>query len=127
MPKLKPGDRVECRLKDGAIVSPYREYDEIRTFEIVAIEGSGYWLYIPPYVLIKGGKKADQYRSKSLGIDKRFLDVDIYYIQENLISKVVSEMDGTTCAKCGEFYHLAEPNQEDGTLICWSCRFNPYR
>jgi len=32
--------------------------------------------------------------------------------------------DGEFCAKCGEFYQMAEPNQPDGTLICWRCR-NP--
>lgn len=30
--------------------------------------------------------------------------------------------DGCWCKKCNDFYKYAEPNQEDGTLICWSCR-----
>lgn len=30
--------------------------------------------------------------------------------------------DGCDCTKCKEFYPFAEPNQEDGTLICFSCR-----
>jgi hypothetical protein len=30
--------------------------------------------------------------------------------------------DGCTCKKCKEFFEYAEPNQEDGTLICWACR-----
>jgi len=30
--------------------------------------------------------------------------------------------DGCTCKKCKEFYQYAEPNQEDGTLICYGCR-----
>ena len=29
---------------------------------------------------------------------------------------------GCSCKKCKEYYDYAEPNQEDGTLICWSCR-----
>jgi hypothetical protein len=32
------------------------------------------------------------------------------------------EMDGCVCNKCHNFYPYAEPNQEDGTLICYSCR-----
>jgi hypothetical protein len=32
------------------------------------------------------------------------------------------EMDGCVCSKCHNFYPYAEPNQEDGTLICYSCR-----
>lgn len=34
------------------------------------------------------------------------------------------EYDGCRCTKCGNFYPYAEPNQEDGTLICYSCRMS---
>lgn len=30
--------------------------------------------------------------------------------------------DGCFCKKCKEFYPYAEPNQQDGTLICYGCR-----
>jgi len=30
--------------------------------------------------------------------------------------------DGCTCRKCKEFYPYAEPNQDDGTLVCYGCR-----
>jgi hypothetical protein len=36
--------------------------------------------------------------------------------------RVKREPDGCACKKCHEFYQFAEPNQEDGTLICYSCR-----
>lgn len=127
MTKLKPGDRVDCRVKNGTIVSPYKEYDEVRTFEVVSTDKYGYWLYVPPYYNIKATAVVDQYRCKNLGIDKRFLNAEIVYIQENQICQISSILDGMSCANCGEFYHLAESNQEDGTLVCWSCRFNPYR
>jgi len=32
------------------------------------------------------------------------------------------DKDGCDCKKCKEFYPYAEPNQDDGTLICYSCR-----
>ena len=32
------------------------------------------------------------------------------------------DSDGCTCKKCKEYYQYAEPNQEDGTLICYGCR-----
>lgn len=35
--------------------------------------------------------------------------------------------DGMRCQKCKTFYEFAEPNQDDGSLICYSCRNNPYR
>lgn len=30
--------------------------------------------------------------------------------------------NGCFCTQCGELYPQAEPNQPDGTLICYSCR-----
>lgn len=34
--------------------------------------------------------------------------------------------DGMICQKCQVFYEFAEPNQKDGSLVCYSCRTNPY-
>lgn len=127
MARLKPGDRVDCRVKQATIVSPYKDFDDIITFEIVAVDKYGYYLYVPPYVTLKKTSKADKYQCKHLGIDKRFLDVDIIFIQENLICRISSILDGLSCSNCGEFHQMASPNQPDGTLICYSCRFNPYR
>jgi hypothetical protein len=126
MVKLKPGDRVDCKVKLSDIVSPYKEYDEIKTFEIVAIDQHGYYLFVPIYYILKGSVVADKYKCKKLGIGKQFLDENIYYIQENMVYRVNDMLDGTCCCKCGEFYHMAEPNQDDDTLICYTCRFNPY-
>lgn len=40
----------------------------------------------------------------------------------NVAIQIVNGLDGFPCKKCTNFYPLALPNQEDGTLICWSCR-----
>jgi hypothetical protein len=37
------------------------------------------------------------------------------------------KLDGMFCCKCGAFYDFAEANQEDGSMICYSCRQNPYK
>lgn len=37
-------------------------------------------------------------------------------------SKKKSNKDGCDCKKCKEFYPYAEPNQDDGTLLCYRCR-----
>jgi hypothetical protein len=127
MVNLKPGDRVDCRVKANAIVGPYRDYDILKTFEIVATDQYGYYLYVPIHLTIKGSVKADQYQCKQLGIDKRFVDERIIYIQGNLVFQINHIMDGMCCARCREFYPMASANQDDGTLICFSCRSNPYR
>lgn len=30
--------------------------------------------------------------------------------------------DGCDCKKCKEYFPYAEPNQDDGTLVCYKCR-----
>jgi hypothetical protein len=127
MTKLKPGDRVDCRVKASTIVSPYKSYDEIKTFEIVATDNHGFYLYVPHYYGLKGTSVADQYQCKALGIDKKFLNENMIYVQGNMIAAVHETMDGLACTVCKEFYQYAASNQKDGTLICYSCRQNPYR
>ena len=34
--------------------------------------------------------------------------------------------DGMKCQKCKNFYEFAEPNQPDGSLLCYSCRNSPF-
>lgn len=47
-----------------------------------------------------------------------FDDIDLAVpVDEN---KEIS--DGCFCKKCKEYYQYAEPNQDDGTLICYGCR-----
>ena len=53
MAKIKPGDRIDCRVKEAEIVSPYQAYDKIITFEIVAVDAHGYYLYVPSYISLK--------------------------------------------------------------------------
>jgi hypothetical protein len=38
------------------------------------------------------------------------------------VAEKKKKSEGCSCKKCKEFYQYAEPNQEDGTLICWACR-----
>ncbi|CAB4196757.1 hypothetical protein UFOVP1290_277 [uncultured Caudovirales phage] len=38
------------------------------------------------------------------------------------LNKSSDDRDGCDCKKCGDFCKYAEPNQSDGTLICYKCR-----
>jgi hypothetical protein len=127
MVKLKPGDRVDVRIKASVIVGPYKDYDEIRTFEIIATDKFGYYLYVPDYVALKHTQKADKYQCNQLHIDYKFLDVIFIYIHGNMVCRISSILDGMTCAHCKEFKSMAEPNQPDDKFLCYDCRFNPYR
>lgn len=41
------------------------------------------------------------------------------------LKTTINGIDGCVCAKCGEFYPYAEPNMDDGSMVCYSCR-NPW-
>jgi hypothetical protein len=60
------------------------------------------------------------------------VSLDLWSLMERIedwldAKKKSKHLDGTFCCKCGIFYQYAEPNQDDGSLICYSCRDNPYR
>jgi formylmethanofuran dehydrogenase subunit E len=42
--------------------------------------------------------------------------------QEDDYAVIVKRSNGLNCNKCGELFPYAEPNQKDGTLVCYSCR-----
>jgi len=128
MVKLKPGDRVSCRLKEGMIVNPYRsDFDDIKTFDIIASDSAGYYLFVPPYTYIKGSEEVDSFLLKKVKFDKKYLGDEVVYISESLVYKIVSQMDGCQCSRCKEFSYKAAPNQKDGTFLCWRCRDDPFR
>lgn len=35
---------------------------------------------------------------------------------------IKDDRDGCDCKTCKNFFQFAEPNQADGSMICWSCR-----
>ena len=128
MLNLKVGDLVSCKIQLSTIVIPYRMFDELKTFVIVAATEHGYWLFVPHYYYLKGCVKVNNTRIKNLGIDKKYMDENIVYVQENFVFAVVKKQDGLCCKKCFDFFPYAVPNQEDKeTLICFSCRQNKYR
>jgi hypothetical protein len=127
MLKLKPGDRIECRIRAGIIRNSFDEYDDTKTFEIVATDNEGYYLYVPHYMCLNEGSKASEARCRSLGIDKAFIGENVTYVLASYICRVVSEIDGMKCSRCRDFFGMAASNQKDGTFMCKACKENPYR
>jgi len=127
MPRSKQGDSVTCRISSAEIVSPYKAYDEIKSFVIVAVDDRGYYLFVPNYMFIKNVIIADKYKCKTLGIEQRFLGEEIVYIAENMVASVERKQEGLHCKVCNEMFPYAKPNQDDGSLVCYSCRQNPWR
>lgn len=42
-------------------------------------------------------------------------------------TEISRQCGGSACLKCKTFVTMAEPNQPNGTFICYSCRQNPFR
>lgn len=128
MTNLKPGDRVVCRIRNSEIVGPYsQDYEYTKTFEIVGTDDLGYYIYVPPYLYLRGVLRIDNYNYKRLNINKKYIGDDVLYIIEGLIAGVDMILDGKSCNKCHEFCSKAVANQADGSFLCWSCRNNMYR
>lgn len=124
---LKPGDVVSIHLKLGRIVSAYADFDSAEDLQIIAADPSGYYLYVPDYLLVLGTVKIDPYSAKSLGIKKQFIDSETIYIEASRIVAIRSRLDGCVCARCSEYFAMSIPNQPDGTMVCFLCRNFPFR
>lgn len=94
MTRLKPGDRVNCRLKGGEIIIAYKEGDETKTFEIVALGDYGYYLFVPQYYSVKDTIPINAYRLKKMNIDPRFLNEEMIHINENMVCQIVQRLTG---------------------------------
>ena len=125
MGKLKPGDRVVCKIKAGQVINAYaNDWDEKLIFEIVAVDNRGCYIYIPHYIFIKGGLTVNKHNQKTHGVDKKFMGEVIVYITENSIVQIEPNIDGLICSKCKEFYPMAQTEKK--AFLCWVCRHYPY-
>lgn len=124
--RLKPGDRVNCKISESKIVGPYdSDFDDERTFDIISIDDGGYYLFVPIYFNIKDSQKISHYDARDMGLDAKFIGEEYIYITPSMISKVHTILDGMFCNKCRNFKEYAESNQTDGSFICWYCKTYP--
>ena len=118
--KLKVGDSVDCRIKHNKIVNPYDDdYDCLRTFEIIALDKWGYFLYIPHYINLVDTIIMDQFDCSKFTIDNKYIGEKMIYITSGRVYKA-NILDGCYCNKCGQFCYQAAPNI-DGSFLCWNC------
>lgn len=125
MVDLKIGDKIVCKIKGSRIVPSDEEYDETHVFEVISSNYQGWHIYVPPYVAIKDTITISERNYASLGINKKFIGWDCIFITSYFVVRVHDIIDGMICSKCNEYYAMSQPNQEDGTLICFSCRRYP--
>lgn len=126
MAKLKYGDYIECKIKDAVIVSAYAEYDSTKTFEILATDGWGYYIYIPNYFFIQKSLKVDRSFCAKYSIDFKYINEKYIHIAESCVYQITFISDGKACERCRQFTPMAAGNQEDGSFLCFICRTSPY-
>lgn len=124
-------DRVYCKVSGANIVvRTSQNFDIILDFEIIGFAPDNtYVVYIPTYYNIKERFMMSETQLNEYNVDKKFLNKNGYIVTVNEISKIKKAScgsDGMFCLKCKQFYQFSEPNQLDGTMICYSCRSNPY-
>ena len=132
-PKLTYGDEVTCKIKGNSIVDcTDTNFDVKLQFKIIGYSfiDEFYILHIPRYYNIENSWQIERKNLIEFSIKKKYLYQNAVAIKQFKIfayNKKDTNQDGMNCSKCNNFYHMACSNQPDGTLICWSCRANPYR
>ncbi len=128
------GDHVVCKLRDSALAARHEKSDSkiILTIagRIMLDENTWeYVAYVPEYEapMIKSTFKIRPELAKRYGMHPKYIGELGVTLRKNNIIRISRKQDGMSCCNCDEFYDKAGPNQEDGSLICWSCRQNPYR
>lgn len=129
--RFKNGDKVYCKIRGNSIVAANTNpFDAQLIFEIIGRDeyNGRYVILIPKYFSIKNSWNIIEEHIAKFNISPNHLDSKAITILEDRVVRIaVSTLDGMFCCNCEEFFPMAEPNQEDGTLRCWSCRSNRWR
>lgn len=121
-------DEISVKIKNSKITtSDAIDYDQIIVVEILAEVNGGYVVFLPSIHTLKNSFILDKQQCKRYCIPERFADSNGLYVLEDQVFRLHKRMEGCCCNRCKEFCHLAEPNCEDGKMICYACRCNPYR
>jgi len=124
------GDRVYCRINsDSSVIFDYDFYDsrylqfKIRTFEVIGIHDIFYvilcWPGVDDAVLL------NKDRIDKWNINPKHLGRYGIFVREFSIGgreTIDYYKNALACKVCKEYYPYAEPNQPDGSLVCWVCR-----
>lgn len=129
--KLGVNDKVYCKIKGNSIVAAAdSDFDTQLSFEVIGFDGKRYLLKMPAYYNIKNSwiikeEHIDKFDCGAEYLDKRTVAIHVDKVAR--IQAACSPVDGLYCTCCKQFFPMAEPNQSDGSLVCYSCRQNPYR
>lgn len=124
---LQIGDVVNCKIYKEIVVDINSDYDFIKSFEVVQVDDSNCYLYVPQFSYVKDTFVIDSWSANQLNIDDKFIDEQILLIKKSWIVSIKQKIDGAFCKKCKEFFHQANSNMPDNSFLCFLCRTYPYR
>lgn len=76
--------------------------------------GGGSWVTVPV--------PTQNTTTITIPLPNLFITGDLCASPSEPVTAKKSYKDGCVCKNCKELYPYAEPNQDDGTLICYGCR-----
>lgn len=125
-------DKVFCKIRGNTIISANaKDFDVQVTFEIIGTDTkTKYLVLIPSYFNIQGSWNIKEEHIEKFNANPNYLDCKAMALSSDRICRVQissTEEDGVFCINCNEFYPMAEANQPDGNMKCFSCRINPWR
>lgn len=128
------GDHVVCKTRDGVLVARHERSDAKLTLTVIGRQliDDGVWEYVAYVPEYESGTVSSCFRirpqfAENFGIQKKYVGELGLTFRRNNVMRLSYRADGLSCSKCEEFFRMAVGNQEDGTLICYSCKQNPYR
>ena len=130
--RFRIGDKAYCKIRGNSIVTANAaSFDIILNFEIIGKDDSKYLLLIPNYYNIRNSWNIKEEHIDKFLASPNYLDRKAISIPEDRVVRInlqrSASEDGMFCSNCNEFYPMAEPNQSNGSLICYLCRTNPFR
>lgn len=131
--KFRIHDKVFCKVRGNTIVSAVSgNYEAQLYFQIIGsdVNSSKYLIFIPVYYNIKGSLTIKEEHLDKFSVDSQYLDCKGITLMEDrmyTLKSIEKGSDGIFCANCQQFFYMAEPNQTDGTFVCFQCRTNPWR
>lgn len=128
------GDHVSCKFRNKLLIARHERGEGHVVLTIagkVQIEDAiEYVAYIPPEsisCIVDSSFTIRPQLAVEYGIHRKYVGEQGITLRKNNIWRVVFHADGMACKRCEEFFPKAESNQEDGTLVCYQCRQNPWR
>jgi hypothetical protein len=128
------GDEVSCKISGGIILfSGVSSWEDKKSYMIIGskmLEAGTieFIVYVPQgeYMIRDTFRLSKRIRNPYYIADK-FEGEWGAFIRPSQIFRLERRYDGMQCRNCDEYYDMSEPNQENGTMICYLCRQDPWR